>query len=210
MRRRGGLGTGLAIGLVLLAGCGTAAAPSHPPGSARQTVWLGSSAQSVTVMPRFVRGTVWWRLGAEPWRHSAWNHPPASLPTPLRTTLDWMRELHQGQWPGSPVPMTWAAWAGHVGAPLGWVMFPEPANGGPAHPLSILVILPQKSPYHGYGKFFVLWTDTHGQWQATVHGPVAEPADIGSQLGLLWHESTSAAHFARISGEKPVGQPLRH
>ena len=193
---------------LLTAGCGLFTAAVSPPGAARQTVVLGSSRHTVTVYPPFVHGQVWWKSGSGSWSHASWTHLPATLPQPLRTTLGWLRALHQGSWPGPPLPSTWAAWAGHVGAPLGWVVFPEPANGGPPHPISILAIVPQTAPYHGYGKFFVLWTETRGHWQATVHGPVAEPSSAGSQLALLWHESTTSQTFSAQKGEHVVGQPL--
>ena len=182
----------------------------QPPGPARQTAVLGFSAQQVSVYPRFVRGSVWWRVNSGYWHSTPWTQLSPTMPTPLRETLGWMQELHAGTWPGPPVPALWAAWAGHVGAPLGWVVFPEPANGGPAHPLSIVVIVPQKAPYTGYGKFFVLWTDVQGHWQAVVANPVALPDSARSQLGRLWYESTSTARFVAPPEETVVGQPYRH
>ena len=71
----------------------------QPPGPARQTAVLGFSAQQVSVYPRFVRGSVWWRVNSGYWHSTPWTQLSPTMPTPLRETLGWMQELHAGTWP---------------------------------------------------------------------------------------------------------------
>ena len=166
--------------VLMAAGCGTAS----PSGLANQSVILGSTHQSVTVALPVSQGRVWWRVGSRRWQQSPVEVPPATMPTPLRQTLAWAQELAAGQWPGTPLPNDWAAWAGHVGSPRGWLVTNVPANGGPAHPVAIDVFLPEKAPYHGYGVLSVFWTEQRGHWLATVRNPEALPAT--TNLHTLW------------------------
>ena len=174
------LTVGCATGLIaLLTGCGTL-----PSGVAQHTVVLGSTQESITVALPVIRGHLWWRTENQGWQRLSWKAPPATLPTPLRDTVAWTHDLSEGQWPGTPLPSTWAAWAGHVGSPSGWLVTNVPANGGPAHPVAIDVFLPEKAPYHGYGVLSVFWTEQRGHWLATVRNPEALPAT--TNLHTLW------------------------
>lgn len=178
---------GVAAGGLLMLGLTGYGTPT-PLSATQDVVTLGSTGVQLTTVPRFVHGIVWWQIHGWPWHHTAWNMPTTTMPTPLKVSLTWADDLVAGQWPGAPPAPSWAVWAGHVGPPLGWVVWPESSNGGPAHPLSVLVILPEKAPYRGYGTFFLTWTYHADYWRAQVANP--QTIAPSSHLRRLWTDST--------------------
>lgn len=175
---------GLAAGL--LSSCGT----PPPTASVQHSAVLGSTGETVSIRSLFHQGRFWWRRGAGPWQQSSWAQPPSRLPIPLRDTLGWTQALVSGEWPGSPVPTGWADWAGHIQAPVGWVIGADPANGGPPHPLTVTVFLPEKAPYQGYGVLSVFWSDAHGRW----HASVSEPKSLPASTNLNWDWAGNPRH----------------
>ncbi len=129
-----------------------------------------SALPTLTVARIFSQGVVTWRQGAGRWRQSLWTNPPSSMPTPLRVSLGWVQDLVSGQWPGPPLPASWAAWAGHVEVPRGWVVGP---TSGRSPGLSVLIILPARAPYQGAGAWYSVWTAHGGHWTVAVAPPTA-------------------------------------
>ncbi len=133
----------------------------------------------------FPRGIIWWKKGTGPWQQTVWHQPTASMPIPIRDTLEWTQELVAGQWPGAPVPSAWADWADHLRAPVAMVARTDAAPHGTPPPLTLTMVMPEKPPYHGDGLFGVFWTaSTTGRWTPQVESPNTWP--LHAPLARLW------------------------
>lgn len=184
---------GIVVGCgLIISACGVA----PPPGARNVAPWhTAHSRATLSVVPRFYQGHVYWRLSPGPWHQTPWNTPSTAMPRPLRQSLQWITELHAGIWPGSPVPAIWAQWAGHVGAPLGWQLWPQPPGPHGRPVVSLAIFFPERAPYHGIAKLTTWWTENaQHQWVAQhVNSPTVLP--VGLSLTTIWHKSTSATYL---------------